>query len=526
MTGPRVETTPVTRKSAGRRPPGRVLTTGGLVAATLGLLGWASSEWWYGARLSEARRAVAARRYGEARQRLAGLVTWWPDRGEPELLLGICEQEAGRLDAAVAALSRIPSGCPQAEEGAQRRGEAEMDRGRLSEAERVFREALGRPGRLAVEIRHDLMQLLWQQGRLDEARALIERNWEEYRRTGGAASDPAITNLRAHLSLDLEVYAVGRVRTLLDQAEAAAPDDDRVWLGRANLALRDGKLDEARRWLERCTASRPDDPVVWSTALELAMADDDFELAVKVASHLATADLPAGRLAHVRAWFAARRDDRELERTILEAHLAREPGDTAAIERLAELAILANRPARAAELRHRKTELDRARRLYANRVASDFRVDALELAGLAESLGRRFEDRAILTIAAERHPDDPSTRDWIARLERSLPDTRPDPPGTRLSGVVGAMPALADGGRSANPAARVDFRDDAEAAGLIFGFENGATRAHQLPETMSGGVGLLDYDGDGRLDIYAVQGGPFPPQPAAPFGDRLFRNRG
>ncbi|MHB1562299.1 MAG: CRTAC1 family protein, partial [Isosphaeraceae bacterium] len=43
---------------------------------------------------------------------------------------------------------------------------------------------------------------------------------------------------------------------------------------------------------------------------------------------------------------------------------------------------------------------------------------------------------------------------------------------------------------------------------------------------LGGGVGLLDYDGDGRLDIYAVQGGPFPPQPAAPFGDRLFRNRG
>ena len=57
---------------------------------------------------------------------------------------------------------------------------------------------------------------------------------------------------------------------------------------------------------------------------------------------------------------------------------------------------------------------------------------------------------------------------------------------------------------------------------------------------MSGGVGLLDYDGDGWLDVYLVQGGQFPPPPgesALPStergqaercssGDRLFHNRG
>ncbi len=51
----------------------------------------------------------------------------------------------------------------------------------------------------------------------------------------------------------------------------------------------------------------------------------------------------------------------------------------------------------------------------------------------------------------------------------------------------------------------------------------------------SGGVGLLDYDGDGFLDVYCVQGGHFPPAAAAgpqtrpastSAGDRLFRNRG
>ncbi len=57
---------------------------------------------------------------------------------------------------------------------------------------------------------------------------------------------------------------------------------------------------------------------------------------------------------------------------------------------------------------------------------------------------------------------------------------------------------------------------------------------------MSGGVGLLDYDGDGWLDAYLIQGGPFPPRGTGSSlatdeqkvaanpdsGDRLFRNRG
>ena len=44
---------------------------------------------------------------------------------------------------------------------------------------------------------------------------------------------------------------------------------------------------------------------------------------------------------------------------------------------------------------------------------------------------------------------------------------------------------------------------------------------------MGGGVGLIDFDGDGWLDVYCVQGGKFPGGSDSPGGgDRLFRNRG
>jgi hypothetical protein len=86
-----------------------------------------------------------------------------------------------------------------------------------------------------------------------------------------------------------------------------------------------------------------------------------------------------------------------------------------------------------------------------------------------------------------------------------------------------AQPAAA---ASPSRSVPIRFEDDAAAAGLVHVFDNGESPIHQIPEVSSGGVGLLDYDGDGWLDVYAIQGGPFPPRPGrSEKGDRLFRNR-
>jgi hypothetical protein len=75
----------------------------------------------------------------------------------------------------------------------------------------------------------------------------------------------------------------------------------------------------------------------------------------------------------------------------------------------------------------------------------------------------------------------------------------------------------------------------AEAAGPIvfraeelpFQYERGETGAAWPVETTGGGVGLLDYDGDGRLDIYFAQGGPLQTTTgSAPLADVLLHNLG
>ena len=79
------------------------------------------------------------------------------------------------------------------------------------------------------------------------------------------------------------------------------------------------------------------------------------------------------------------------------------------------------------------------------------------------------------------------------------------------------------------------FIDAAPAAGLDFVYFNGMSGEHYFNEIMGGGAALFDFDNDGDLDLYLLQGrmiGPgltledalFPPPPGMPLTDRLYRN--
>ena len=70
----------------------------------------------------------------------------------------------------------------------------------------------------------------------------------------------------------------------------------------------------------------------------------------------------------------------------------------------------------------------------------------------------------------------------------------------------------------------IAFREVASEAGVDFVHQSGAIGKRWTLEITGAGVGLLDYDGDGKLDIWVVQGGPLKDRTGDLPSDRLYRN--
>ena len=74
----------------------------------------------------------------------------------------------------------------------------------------------------------------------------------------------------------------------------------------------------------------------------------------------------------------------------------------------------------------------------------------------------------------------------------------------------------------------IRFQDIAASGGLHFITENSPTPDKHQPETMPAGIALFDYDGDGLLDIYLVNGAEMPSlvKTGPKYYNRLFHNNG
>ncbi len=528
-----------------RRPCHSAAVAAGVALIGIGIAAWLS---WFlvGAilvrdGLAWAKTEIKAGRHAPARDWLSWLSRWWPENGEVDYLLGTCESVLGRTGAALTAWKRVPVGSPLTSAAALAQGRAlATSQGRFREAEDAYRTAMrGRGPRRPRPAGHSPCSCSGKAGSTKFARLSTKSGGPasagiELPRSGSTGGSIRSSSLPRSSSRCSKRRSFSRPAT-------TAPG----WLAQY-LATRYGRYDEARAWLDAALREHPDDPVIWRAILELGLAADNPAEASRALTHLRAEQLSGPERLAIRAWLAAHRHDTEAEQIALEQLIGAEPGNSRGLDRLAALASQKGQADRARMLGGRRESIqhdqDRYRRLLIEDLTSIPLGNIRERSQIAERVGRWFEAKGWWTLAAEQDPRDQRARDALVRLARPSP----------VSNDAGDMAPLLDLAASAvNPAiattpesvtkskpnsGTIHFRDDAEAARLSFTYRNGETPDHQIPETIGGGVAVLDYDRDGWLDVYVVQGGRLPgtPHPAsadtanddqAPCGDRLFRNR-
>jgi tetratricopeptide (TPR) repeat protein len=525
----------------------------GLLVLAVGT-GWhqVRAKFWR-AELSLALEAMRAGRYGRAGERLSRLAEHWTNHGEVLLLLGECEFLRGRREEALAAWAKVAPTERAFARAAQFRASNLIQMGRYSPAEEILLPALANPGQSgSYDLERELIQLYRLEGRFDDMRRVLRASWCRSADTARVLKELWMLD---HSAIPVEVWQFA-----LDNAENG---DDRVWLGRAHHAILIGRFRAAAEWLERCLRRRPDDPTVWRARLDLALATDDVAGFWTAVAHLPANRFGAAEIQELRVWLAARCGDTAVEQQELTALARDDPGNTQALERLAVLATQSGQIRDAEQLRRRKAEVDRTQ-YQLNKILLDGGIDSSRAemsARLAAELGRTFDAQGWALLAEAMRPvSDPAegsrsrsespsvlTRSLTAKaLALSSPYAILPASGSRNTSALSdrladlriAKPPRRDALSEVTPTAdepmraTPEFVDDAAAVGLRFVFDNGRTPQRLLPETLSGGVGLLDYDGDGWLDVYCVQGGDIHAgdggsrQTAKTPGDRLFRNRG
>jgi enediyne biosynthesis protein E4 len=392
---------------------------------------WCCWTWWASRRdrdaVGEIDREMAAGRHATAAHHLNHFLARNPGSDEAAYLLGVCEQARGRNQPAQEAWARVTPGSPFAARAINARLALLIDSGQLAAAEQLINDAVQDARNEATAVRILLLPTFSHQGRVEDAQRLVVQRWEHLRETGEEASELAVNLARLHAELQWTPIPVEAVRAHLDQAGRLASDDDRVWLGQANLAIRTDKYEEAERLLNACLKRRPDDVPVWRARLRWAVGTSRLDVVQQALAHLPATEFTPAENHRLAAWIAAKHGATATERDELVGLIETDPTDVQALGRLAELASQDGDPQRSIELRQRQAEINRLQSRYRKLYDRNQPIrDAIEMGQLAENLGRPFEATVYLSVAAAEGFHRDVARRKLKRLRRlPAPPLRP-----------------------------------------------------------------------------------------------------
>lgn len=484
--------------------------------------------------LATAGRLIDRGRYAEAGAALKRLLVADPDDVEVVFMLANVEAAQGRLAAAVDLLAAIPAGHPEA--GIPALGQSAdwcMELGRYEEAEAKYVEVLQRVPE-AFPARRQLAFLLNRQGRRHEAAAQIH----ELCKLGNVRQD----ELHSLVMLSHAMY---------DDPDATAASSPAVVYspilpgGMARKLFTDGKFSEAadalEPWIETGTAPAA---LVALYGRAVVEAQDDQRFLMWLSRVNDATKATADYWAALGTYLISQRRFEEATRALLEAS-DRDPTDMYSYGRLGQTLLTLGDEDASARWLDRWDDINEL--VQANNRISETnppdpdRID--ELVELLEKLNRPLE--AVLWQSIADHYRGASDGQLAANRDRlrELVETNGGfaTQGERLCGLdlqKYPLPSLAElqrnlPVRSMQPRQRstaptpARFENMAEQYGLRHAFQVAAqpqTEGFAIYQTYGGAVVALDFELDGRPDLYFSQGGSDPPSFQGPISNQLFRN--
>jgi tetratricopeptide (TPR) repeat protein len=488
----------------------------------------------------EIERAAGAKQWGPLEKMLERWLVAHPQHGEGLVQLARVRLMQDRRSEAIKLLEEVSASSLAWPVAQMTLGEALITDRRAAAAEAVLRKLAARDVR-GLPPRQRLIYLLSLQQRTAEARDVL---WQ----IAGIQDDPRVL-VDLVLELLLDQQDVRGFGPELEEFVNRTPTDPFLRRAWGLALLYQGKADEASGHLEAASRLFGNDPIgrfalaecqilsgrrpdvrnvlgptpqdsagaaawwIYRGRLEEALGQPK---ASAEAFRQATQHQPSSREAHFRLGQVLERLGRIDE----------------AREQLAQASALADQlqAVRREHERVRKTGLPRDAALYQ------------KLGELCLGAGQIAEARAWFEWALRVDPDRSGARDRLTDLSRK-PDSEPVAlarpilasatpaasfePGEPAHSSRSASDAFENGGSRTRtkPAHPFQFVDRSQRAGIHYQYDSGASDRLFIADTMGGGVGLLDYDRDGWLDIYFVNGcsipwdGHNPPRP-----NRLFRN--
>ena len=337
-----------------------VLVIGGLCGC-----GW---RWWnvrrYRSAMAGIDEAMQHGHYATALRELSSLLDWSPGSDRATYLLGVCEKALGRPRKADAAWAAIRPNSPYSGRAIAGRTDLLIEQGRFADAEYFIMRTTDPLGSEGSARRMILIPSFVQEGRAAEAQQLIESRWQSLDANGEITVEQAVNLARLHMEMRWNVPPVETLRDYLDQVGRLAPDDDRIWLARANLAIRAGSYDEGRRWIDDCLRRRPDDHAVWRAQVDWSMRTNRLAEARAALKHLAAELATPTEVHRISAWIASVCADVDRERQALAALVAEDPEDFRSLERLEKLEQQDSANSAPAKPRRPRAEIERDQMRY------------------------------------------------------------------------------------------------------------------------------------------------------------------